>query len=269
MPDPVENALYVTRADGLDHYEPRYSRLYFGNEFCQRLIPGAKELDIAVGFAESKGLGFTLLTPYVTNDGMTGVQKLLDRLSERSVGSEVVFNDWGVFRLIRKSYPGLRPVLGRLLNKMKRGPRLMRFLGFTPLETKEYLRSCSLETPHYQRFLQESGIRRAELDNVFQGIGLDLHDSALRASIYVPYAFVTTTRFCQASACEDAGMEDEVGILECKKECRKYTFTLHHPAMPAPLFSKGNTKFVRNSEIPENLLSRGIDRIVFEPEIPM
>ena len=39
--------------------------------------------------------------------------------------------------------------------------------------------------------------------------------------------------------------------------------------MPVPLFSKGNTKFVRNGEIPENLLSHGIDRIVFEPEIPM
>jgi hypothetical protein len=267
--DKVTRAMYVTRPDLLARHDPSYTLLYFGNEVCERLLPTARELDAALRFAGEHRIAFTLVTPYVTDAGLAKVADLLKRLARVDPQGEVVFNDWGVLRLLRATFPTLRPLLGRLLTKMKRGPRLVHTLGVGSPETSEYLRSCSLETPHYQKFLQASGVMRVELDNVLQGIDLNLKGSELRASLYWPYAFVTTTRLCLAAGCNDPAMAEEVGVLNCRRECRHYTFMLHHPVMPTPLHAKGNSKFVRNDELPGDLVARGIDRIVCQPEIPV
>lgn len=91
----IEQALYATKLADLKHYTGSFSRVYFGNEFCQRLIPSAKELEQVLDFVSEKSLPFTLVTPYVTDEGLRILESLLLKLEKRKPGSEVVVNDWG------------------------------------------------------------------------------------------------------------------------------------------------------------------------------
>ena len=264
-----ELALYATNVAGLRHYDASFSRLYFGNEFCQHLIPPANDLAQALDFASEHSLAFTLVTPYVTDEGLRMLEPHLREVENRKPGSEVVFNDWGTFQVLTEGHPNLEPVMGRLLHKMKRGPRFMNLTDILPESTVNYFRSCSLDVPLYRRFLLAWGIRRVELDNLLQGISLDFSNSGMSGSLYLPYAYVTTTRLCLAASCDVSGREKEVGILPCQKECQKYTFQLRHPVMPLPLIRKGNTIFFKNENMPEQIAERNINRIVVEPEVPL
>jgi hypothetical protein len=152
---------------------------------------------------------------------------------------------------------------------MKRGPRLMNLIDNLPKEDIEYYRSCSIDTPHYGRFLDENNIMRVEFDNLLQGIDIKLSNLNIQASLYIPYAYVTVTRFCLASSCDEHGKEDMVGIFPCRKECQKYTFNLMNEIMNIPLIRKGNTIFFKNDKIPENLNCNNINRLVIQPEVPI
>lgn len=265
----VKPALYITKVAALKHYDGNFSRIYFGNEFCQHLIPSVEDLEQVLGFTLEKKLHLTFVTPYVTDKGLQVLASLFSKIEKQKLGSEVVFNDWGVLRVLNRNYPNLEPVMGRLLTKMKRGPRVMNLVDSLPQTTIDYLRSCSLNVPLYRQFLIKNSIRRVELDNLLQGIGLDFSDSGISASLYIPYAYITTTRLCLAISCDVHGREDEVGIFPCKRECQEYTFSLTHPVMPAPLIRKGNTLFFRNEKVPEDLRQKNIDRIVIQPEVPL
>lgn len=263
-----ERALYVAAASELDSRPPGVERVYFGHEFCERLLPRPASVAKLARAAERAGLGFTLLTPYVTERGLGRLRRIFAALAGASGASEVVFNDWGTLRVLRSDFPGLVPVLGRLLVKMKRGPRLAELATRFNPATADYFRTCSLDVPLYREFLGERGVRRVELDNVLQGIDLDLRGTGLSASLYVPWGYIATTRLCLAASCDRHGMEDEVGILPCRKECRRFTFELDQLGTSVSQVRKGNTVFFRNDAVPEDAAARGIDRIVSEPALP-
>jgi hypothetical protein len=144
----------------------------------------------------------------------------------------------------------------------------MNLIDILPDSTLDVIQSCSLDAPLYRRFLLARGIRRVELDNLLAGIALDFSHSGISASLYVPYAYITTTRLCLAAG-DVSGHEEEVGLFSCHKECQDYTFQLTHPVMPLPLIRKGNTVFFKNENLPENLTEKNINRIVIEPEVPI
>jgi len=138
-----------------------------------------------------------------------------------------------------------------------------------PEKSLAYFRGSSIEVSAFHNFLLKNGINRVELDNLLQGIGLNLSKLGFSASLYIPYGYITTTRNCLAIDCDIHGKEDVVGIFPCKKECQRYTFYLKSEAMPIALIRKGNTVFFKNEAIPKNLDGIGVDRIVYEPNIPL
>jgi hypothetical protein len=261
-------AMFVSRLEHLSHWQAGYDRLYYGNEFCERLIPTADELRAALKFAGERGVPLTLVTPYVTEHGMARQRELFDIMSGDARADEVVFNEWGVLRVLHNDYSGLTPVMGRLLNRMKRGPRLMTVIDKLPPTTVRYFRDNHLNNPALNDFLKEHGVGRVELDNLLQGFDFELEK--LRGTIYTPYVYVSTTRLCLSAGCEDPSRTTEVTVgAACQRECRRYTFHLRHSIMPVPLIRKGAAIFYHNArEIPD-LGARGIDRIVVQPEIPI
>lgn len=265
----MERAIYLTKIEGLANFGADFSRIYFGNEFCERLLPSVGELKEILDFTLKNEIKFTFVTPYVTNKGLKSLSSLFTFLAKENPGCEVVFNDYGVLRVLLNRYGELKPVMGRLLNKMKRGPRLMNLIDALPETTVKYFRGSSLDTQSFRNFLVKHKIRRVELDNLLQGIELNLSKLEISASLYFPYAYVTTTRACLAINCDVHGQEDVVGIFPCKKECQRYTFYLKSRIMPTFLIRKGNTIFFKNDRIPENLEEIGVDRIVYEPYIPL
>jgi len=263
----MEQAVFISKVENLKYYNPQFSRLYFGNEFCEHLIPSIKNLEQVLDFVLQNGMDFTLVTPYVTDKGLERLEHLLRKIAEQRPGTEVVFNDYGVLRILNTRYTELEPVMGRLLNRMKRGPRLMVVADKLPQTTVEYFQSSNLAVPVLRQFLNKNRVRRVELDNVLQGIDFAL--DTLEASLYVPFAYVTTTRFCLVNSCDVPEKREMIGIFPCGKECQKYTFYLRNPMMLVPLIRKGNTIFFSNEALPEGLEPKGISRIVVEPEIPM
>ena len=259
----MEYAIFISKVGNLKYCDQSFSRLYFGNEFCQYLLPTRQELEEALDFACS--LDFTFVTPYVTDEGLAKLEPLFDLVLQRNSGSEVVFNDWGVFSVLREQYPSFEPVMVRLLNKMKRGPRLMTVLDRVPEDTIEYFRGSNLSVPLFRHFLRENGVKRVEFDNVLQGIDFDFEGMEL--SLYMPFAYVTTTRACLVNACDIPEKRELVGIFPCQRECQKYIFYLESEVMPVTLVRRGNTLFFKNEEIPQGLSRVG--RVVVEPEIPM
>jgi len=263
----MEQAIFISKVENLKYFSPDFSRLYFGNEFCEHLIPSVAELDQVLDFVSGNSLDFTFVTPYVTNNGLRRLEVLFQEVAQKRPNSEIVFNDYGVLRILCNRYSELEPVMGRLLNRMKRGPRLMVVMDKLPQTTVEYFRSSNLTLPVLTKFLNDKGVRRVELDNVLQGFDFALND--LSASLYLPFAYVTTTRLCLTNSCDIPEREELIGIFPCQRECQKYTFYLRSEIMPVILIRKGNTIFFENGALPEGIEEMGITRIVTEPEIPM
>jgi len=265
----MEQVLYISKIANLKYWNKEFSRLYFGMEFCERLIPSPSQLRKVLNFVQENDLDFTLVTSYVTNSGLKKVEKLILMLSELKPDSEIVFNDWGVFHLLRENDYLLKPILGRLLNKMKRGPRIVNIKDKIPPTSLEYFKTPNLSIPEVQEFLIKNNIKRVEFDNLLQGINLNGITSKLHISLYLPFAYITTTRFCLMTSITSS-KEMKIGVLPCKKECQQYAFSLFNPVMTTPLVRKGNTIFFSNEKIPYELIrKKKIDRVVVEPEIPL
>jgi len=264
----MQNAIFITKKQDLKYWSKKYTRLYFGNEFCQKLIPTKGDLDYIINFVKKNNIKLSFATPYVTDEGIERLEPLLELLNEKLPESEVIINDYGTLELMQEKKLELKPVLGRLLTKQKRGPRIINIMDKLPKPAIEHFKKSNAEVLIFQEFLVKNGFERVELDNLLQGVEDDFSESKIKASLYYPYAYVTTTRFCLTAICDK---KDAVpGIYPCKKECLKYgPFKLTNKNMPIPLLLKGNTQFFENKKLPRGLEERGINRLVYEPELPV
>ena len=192
----MEKSLFITKIQNLNYWNSKYARLYFGNEFCQRLIPTKEDLDYIIDFVKKNNIKLSFVTPYVTDEGVERLEPLLELLDEKLPESEVIINDYGTLELMQEKKLKLKPVLGRLLTKQKRGPRIINIMDKLPKPAIEHFKKSNAEVPIFQDFLVKNGFERVELDNLLQGIEDDFSKSRIKASLYFPYVYVTTTRFC-------------------------------------------------------------------------
>ncbi|MBI5695049.1 MAG: hypothetical protein HZC51_04790 [Nitrospirae bacterium] len=265
MPKP-EKAIYTTSLAGLRKAGPGYTRAYFGAEFCQWRLPGRAGLAGAIALAEGRGMSFTLVTPWVTDEGIRRLKALFRVLTGAGMKeAEVVVNDYGVLTLLREEFPGLAPVLGRLLVKRKCCPRIPGMLEGMPDAGRDIYLHAGMEDPVAAGLIKGFGVKRVDMDVPLQGLAPDLKSAGLRGSVYTPYAYVTTTRHCPASF-DGTGWQAFEG---CRlKGCLKNVLSLTNPAHEARLLMRGNTQFVENRELPEGLAAMGIDRIVYMEDVP-
>jgi len=289
----MEYAIHITHPRQLRYLRARHTRVYFGNEFCERLIPTRDEIEETLMFTRKKGLKLSFLTPYATNRGIQALFPLFDMASVADCCDEVVVNDWGVLRILNRCYQKFEPVLGRLLTKQKRGPNLKELLKRTPrtfsrrdsddsgaswfivqkklpLALDSYYKSSGVATvPEIHHFLASQGIRRLELDNVEQGFYCDFPHGKLSASLYLPYVYISTSLFCPSAGC-DSKKYPALKIKPCTMQCRKYIFELRNRSMHKVIYLKGNTQFYKNNRLHmRRWRQEGVDRIVYEPEIPV
>lgn len=261
----------------------RFARLYFGQEFCENLLPTPADLEKALSFAHEHGLAFTLVTSYVTDVGLNKVRELLSYLRAQGQNGEVVFNDWGVLLLLAEEFPEMEPVAGRVIDKMKRDPR---FTGrdyeesFSP-EGRKMLMTSNISALPYRQLLKHYGVHRVELDPVLQGFDFDLKPLNLRASVYLPYGFATTGRICFIGSLNRKPEEKFTVYGGCRRECQVYDQYLQKNLSPIPeavtngrvaeieLERKGNTLFFANTQIGPLLNNENLDRLIYEPRVPV
>jgi hypothetical protein len=259
----------------------RFTRCVYGNEFCEHLIPGREFLEQSLAAARGRGLRFTFLTPYVSDAGIEALRPLLDLLNREGDVCEVVFNDWGVLNLLRRDYPNLVPVQGRLMNKSLRDPRITSVYAASeaPAATLVALRRSSLDCASYTEFLRRLGVERVELDNLPQGLDLSFVEGNIKTNLYMPFGFISTSRVCMAAGIHYPKREKFQPGAPCHHECQahmlKYTYT-NSPFdnRDQEFYLKGNTYFYLHTEAMIRAMfeqSRAglIDRLVFQPRLPM
>lgn len=277
MVKPFEKAYFISK---IAEAGRECARVYIGTEFCENLIPTLPALREWYAKVRSLRAAFTLVTPYVTDAGLDRLKPLLSFLDKQG-SAEAVVNDWGVLTLLRDNYPHIEPVLGRLLTRQRRDPRMDQILdgsqqpvtlqapdGGTPTvlmpkrpprATAAHFRGSLINVPNFQKFLSGWGIRRIELDHLPWNMDVRL-PPRLRASLYIPYAYMATTRMCGKIS---------LSYAPCRKECKKYFLKLNEPHSPSPFYSIGNTVFYKQATPDDRKLKElGIDRLVIQPRFP-
>lgn len=231
-------------------------RLYLGAEFCSWRFPDLAEIRRGLQLARSAALPLTLVTPVFGEFFIDRLQTILAQiLPDFLPTDEVVISDWGAYQLIKKIAPQQEVVLGRALSGQKRGPQILdTTLSAAQLE---YFQASRFYSSEARQLLAELGVRRIELDFPPQGIAAV--PSPLQATLHTPFAMVTSSRNCPFRAGD--------GARGCPALCGE-VFTLKSPQSPLPLLQGGNTQFVAIREIPDNLATLGIDRLVTHTVLP-
>lgn len=257
-----------------------FTRCAYGNEFCEHLIPSPRQLETVLAVAGDREMGLTLLTPYVSDAGIELLKPLFEVLSEDGA-SEVVFNDWGVLNLLRREFPRLKPVQGRLMNKSLRDPRVTGVYAASdaPAPALVSLRRSNLDCMSYTGFLAGLGVDSVELDNLPQGVDLSFAENGVKASAYVPFGFISTSRICMAAGIHYDKRDKFQPGAPCHHECQTHLLEYAYTNTPfgnrdQKFYLNGNSYFYAHTEamlrsLFEQSLSGLIDRIVFQPRLPM
>lgn len=261
-----------------------FERLYFGQEFCQYLIPDLDDLRRAYYFSRQLEWAFTYVTTgAITDEAMDKLKKQLAFLCDEAPGSEVVVNSWGVLHLLDREFAALRPVLGRMLNKQKRLPRDLETCpprnpegihadeeAVTRNQTRA-LRGMSLSLPSFRQDMSSRGVNRFEIDIVPQGIDIPEDRWGMGASCYYPWTYVTSGRNCLTAAEEQPEREFVVPDNPCPQPCRRVSAATNLDTIKSPLLERGNAIFLFNDSFARPYLSGDIpvDRVVYEPYIPI
>lgn len=259
----LEKAIYIKRLSlkVVRNYEKKmnFSRIYFGSEFCENLIPDSSEIKKFLGLFQDKRFNLSFLTPWVTDRGL---KKLEDIFKILPKGTEIVFNDWGTFNLINKFNRGgsknFKRVLGRLLVFHYRDPRV---IATKNGKLKDDLQNSNLNAENFQKFLQVNKISRVELDNTYQGYNFKIY-KGLKTSLYYPFVFMATATNC--------AYKKNFDLPDCSFGCKKGFFKVYFPKYNIYTYDQGNSQFYVNNKIPssKSLKLWGVNRLVFFPEIP-
>ncbi len=253
----------------------RFTRFAFGTEFCENLLPSEDALrDVA-----RAGARLTFLTPYVSDRGVARLRRLFTLLED----AEVVFNDWGVLRLLRAEFPHLTPVQGRLLNKSLRDPRVTSIYAETAASAPEpalrVLQRSNLDNTSYLALLERYGVRAVEMDNLPQGTDTSFASNGILVSMYVPFGFISTSRVCMAAGLHYRARDKFQPGAPCRHECQTHQLEYAYSNSPfsnrdQKFLLKGNTYFYRHTDAMLAWLaaeaSKGrIARLIYQPSLPM
>lgn len=259
----------------------KIDRVVYGNEFCEHLIPPLEQLEAVIERAAAERIPLTLVTPYVSDSGIAKLRPLLESATRAPSDIEVVFNDWGVLGLLKRDFPRLIPVQGRLMNKSLRDPRIMgAYRNDSGHEaTLVTLRRSNLDSASYTNFLAKLGVRRVELDNLPQGVDCGFTSQGLHASAYVPFGFISTSRICMAAGLHYAKPEKFQPGAPCHHECQSHLLEYTYDNSPLgnrdqKFYLKGNTYFYTHSEqmlrtLFQQARAGSIQRLIFQPYLPM
>ena len=206
-----ENYLYLQsprKVNGsiLDKYvsQMKVDGFYFGAEFCEHLMPSVDELSRISDEAGIRGWKLYFMTGEAAASVLPKYQHLLEHFAALPMAAGVVFNDWGVLSILRRDFPSLEPVMGRLLFKNKRSVyQNIRPDGDFTVEKRaqvmraqvKVMRQTSFCIPEYRGFLDSMGIRRVDVDILPQGMDMNGCET-LSVGAHLPLGYLTSGRTC-------------------------------------------------------------------------
>jgi len=261
----VNNKISTADLAGID-------RIYIGNDYCENDLDFSNTAALTAFYGGKTAI--SLLFPFLTDKSFGKIHAILKKLKKVSGSKpEIIFNDWGLFYFIRKHYPEMNLVMGRLLTKQKKDPRADVILqnkqdkikiiksdtGDKIIRSKDIPKQLvdifsrhSVESDIFFDFLLNNNVSRIEIDNL-QWNMLSSASKKLKVSLYFPYLLLSVTRYCGA-------MNGEYSKV-CNRSCEKKPVEFNKG-----FYIKGNAVYYKNDSMPDNkiLKSNNIDRIVYQ-----
>jgi hypothetical protein len=207
------------------------SRAYIGSETCGRLIPPAAALESWLLAASGGGWEVSLVLPPLERESQERAMECLRVLAE-APDAEVVVNDWGAVHMVRKRFPGLSIVLGRLTHKTLRDPRLADHFDSpaAPRAARSALCSSGELATGYRELMKRYGIARREIDPYLQPLeDAEWEDRTERLSVHLPYLFVTMGRSCLLGSMHRERKDKFLAGAPCRMECRAHAIEFRFP----------------------------------------
>ncbi len=226
-----------------------FSRIYFGSEFCQHLLPTPQITEKFIKEFPNKNI--SLLTPIVNEDGLKQIDILISLFQKQNKSFEVIVNDFGVLNLIHTKYPNCEPVLGRIISN-----NIFTFKKNLYLQNKNTLKML-----HNQYH-----VNRIEFDKNIENIEIPQHFlKNIHFTIYFPYLFMTTTKRCLFPHLLSP-KRNKYETYSCNQEClkTKQKFIISYPMIKEKIYVVGNTHFIKNKELKFNRKCTNIDRLVYD-----
>lgn len=264
-----------------------FTRLYFGQEFCQNLIPTPEELEQAFYFSRQLEWSFTLVTNACNTEvGVEKNRKLLQKLQELQPDAEVVVNDWAVMHHLQHDFPSFKPVIGRLLNKQVRLNLFNKSNQQIPILTngiensKESIQheqiqayaDVSVSNPDYLEFLHHLGVVGVDFDLTPQGIKRPEHNWDLVLGHYFPWTVLALARNCPTAGILQPERTFVVTDRDCGKPCRKFNCSPQLNMYDFPIMQRGNALFVSNEDLMDSTFveeTHPWERLIYQPLIPL
>jgi hypothetical protein len=239
--------------------------LYFGSEFCEDRLPNLGEAIAFCALARELGLEPTLQTPLVTSRGLRVVGALVEALAAAGWKPAVVFNDWGVLRLLRESHPALARRAGRLVNRSLRDPRAYGNHGYAPSGAAKHDAS---RFARLRRMLAAYGVTAvesdADLDGGYLGDGPDDGAEGLSRTLHLPFTFAASGRGCPLKSALYPGSDGFTHALAdpFSAPCRGRPLPIRRADTPLPHWRAGNTVFYEIPPEAARARLTHVDRIV-------
>jgi radical SAM protein with 4Fe4S-binding SPASM domain len=224
----MEQALVLRNMDFKDYIQ-YFDRIYIGSESCENLIPTMDEVRELIRLIGNKKL--TILTPPVTNKGIRLLRQLFKEIIKEKIVTEVVFNDFGVLRMLMLEF-----------NELKRG-------------------AGRLVSPYFfnqpQDLIEEYSIEYIELDqHLFRK---NIVSIPAKISFYYPHAMRSVTKLCIFHKEKSYNSEST-----CNQECRMAKATVTNRLINEKFILSENTFLERVEDKNINRIE-GITRYVFNP----
>ena len=237
-------------------------RLYIGNQFCHLLFPEERCLFEMMEKAQRENISITLAYTYIREDMLKTTDELLAKVDnwckERQTTVEVVVNDWAMVGILRKYPKRMTPLLGTLLNKRKKDPRMAYKLG-----NRTLFEQNSVHAAFYREYLKEEfRMERYEWESCGDTSTRKFPEG--KNSLRLPFYQTNTSQYCPLyAACTEGSRGAQVPIRECPKFCERQAFLYpEHLRMVGrynSLFGVDLTVLKRTGAMLE---LRGVDRVV-------
>ena len=237
-------------------------RFYIGNQFCHNLFPTEEQLFSIMDKMYSEGSEITLVFSYIREFMLSSVGKLLEKVDNwcciHGVNVEIVVNDWAMVEMLCGKTSRLHPVLGTLLNKRKKDPRISYKTG-----DQKLFEENSLNAQFYRNFLRNTyGICRFE----WETCGYTQLFPLGKNSLHIPFYQTNTSQYCPLFAvCANGERGRQKLIKNCPEYCREYVLLypehLHMMGRYNSLFGI-DMDALKDIKVLEAYIKNGVDRLV-------
>jgi len=268
MSRPEKAVMLYKKSQLSELHKGDFSRIYFGSETCDFLLPSETDIDALVKARDRYDIDFTIVTPYVTQQNFSLCDRLLRRLYKNFPHTEIVVNDWGVLNLINSHYPNFQIILGRIVNRQNRGlffvdtrdskMELISDMKGLKKADRAYFKASILQNNHAMKFLNGFNILRISLDNLKQGVLLE-RNSNIKIDLYYPFCYLTSSPHCLTRA-----LLKKPHLFKRTIRCDKICFKKGGQKrifLNETLYLFGNSQFYFNDKLDPSVLKKG-DRLI-------